>query len=57
MTGRIDVSFMGREPHPILVKTARRIEHDSRWRGVKGIATGLAVIALIWAAIVVWWCV
>lgn len=52
MTGRIDVSFLGREPRPILVKTARRIAHDAKWRGWKD-RTILASTCIL-AALIVW---
>ena len=53
---RLDVSFLGRDPHPIIVKTAAQIEHDASFRFVKGLAIGLAISALLWGGIVCLWC-
>jgi hypothetical protein len=52
---RLDVSFLGREPRPIVVKTARRIERDADFRFFKGLGIGLLLSALLWAGIVCLW--
>jgi hypothetical protein len=60
---RLDVAFLGRETgrDPIMLKSARRIGHDARWRGVKdraafagaclAIAGGFLVLVALWACV------
>lgn len=45
----IDVAWMGRElaRNPIQVKSARRIEHDAKWRRAKDRAIFAGACALI----------
>jgi hypothetical protein len=45
---RLDVSFMGRATalDPITVKSARRIEHDAKWRKAKDRVIFAAVCAI-----------
>jgi hypothetical protein len=52
---RLDIAFMGRElgRNPIRVKSARRIEHDAKWRGWKDRAAWIACGLLIAAAVCV----
>ena len=50
---RLDVAWMGRETarNPITVKSARRIEHDAKWRGWKDRAKVAGLIAFFVAVI------
>ena len=59
----IDVAWMGRElaRNPIQVKSARRIEHDAKWRRAKdkaiftgaclAIAVGFIVLVALWSCV------
>lgn len=59
----IDVAWMGRETarNPITVKSARRIEHDAKWRAWKdrvvfaGVCVVVAVVFIVLVAL--WSCV
>jgi hypothetical protein len=45
---RLDIAFMGRNTalNPITVKSARRIEHDAKWRRFKDRVIFAAVCAI-----------
>jgi hypothetical protein len=58
MSIRLDIAFMGRDANPILVKSARRIEHDAKWRGWKdrAVFAGVCVVvAVVFIVIVALW--
>ncbi len=60
---RLDVAFLGRETchDPITLKSARRIEHDAKWQGLKdraifagvcvAIAAGFIIVVALWGCV------